>query len=1033
MTRAAITNMLLFRLMVHRVNRFYSYFLCVMASHCPSFSKVVCCWVWITLVAVKTNAQTSEIAFEGLIDPKPVLGSSDFITKTWGIQEGLPRTGIKAIAQTPDGFLWLGLERGLARFDGTHFKLYSPTSYPNLVKRPISTLFVDGQGKLWIGSDGDNASVMEDSHFKKLDNSTSLSQSEVFQFAEDADGVIWRASSYGIHFYVNDVAQPIPAAESFEGTSYRVVYDSNSGRIFGCYWESAGKWDNSKFISLKEFRSDRTIVSNNFFRRRDGGIWFLSSDLNDYGALHRLLPSGKVTPAQSWPFKIPHYGISAFLESSDRALWISVSKDAVYRLGKDGVYERFDIGNGTVSSLFEDQDGSIWAGSPASGLYRIRRRLFRSYPAAAPDSAHMLFTDHKGGVIFTQGEQVRHIDHKGTFSTFGVEVYYGALLDRQGALWSGISGGLAKWVSNGTNFRADTFDRRQMFFGCQSMFEAESGELWIGGHAGNLARIKNGETIEMSIENDSVTAFAEAGNGDLWIGFFSGKTLRNHNAEPKQETALPDFTNNVISSIHVDTDQSLWIATLGDGLFHWDKKRLTQFTKAKGLPSDEIGGVISSNDAIWITTTKGVGRILKSQFSNKQVSRTSTVQCLVFGIEDGLPNLECSTTYFPSVHASENGTLWFATVEGVASIDPTSIPKEAVNPMVYIEEIRIDDKLAPFRTDSIIVPPGPARLSFSFTAITLNEPRQARFQYRLEGHDENWVDARSKREAHYTKPRPGNYRFRVRASDYSGGWSVRPASLAIQIKPFIWQKREFQISTGLLAAVLIALTAWFAARGVYLERIQYLVRARAVERERSRIAEDLHDRLGAHSTQIIFQSKELNEQAKQQGHSKLNVVSEQIQATAQDMTLSLDEIIWATDPAKDNLESSMAFFLSYAESYFKDTQTRLRVDVPLNLEKREIPTEFRHHLFLAFKEALTNVLKHAQASIVWLRIRLEGVQLQMTIEDDGIGMPVPPGGGPRNGLSNIKRRIDSIGGKVEFSKNETGGLTLRIAAPMPQS
>lgn len=1009
-----------------------------LASIRDSWPSLLCCLFLTMSSGGQMQAQSmsrpaSEISFEGLVDPQLTSNPSDFIIKTWGIRDGLPRTGITAIAQTPDGFLWLGLERGLARFDGSEFKLYSPTTYSNLVTRPVSTLFVDRKGALWIGSHGDGVSVMEKGRFKRMRTSSLINRDDIHQFAEDPNGVIWRASSNGIHYYEGDAAQSIHGAESLRATSYRVLCDSYSGRIFGCYWESAGTWHNDLFSHLKQAQSGQSVESNNFFKRQDGGIWFLSSNTSDYGALHRLLPTGMVTPPQSWPFDIPRYGIGAFLESRDRALWISVLKDAVYRIGADGTLERFDLGKGTTSSLFEDHDGSIWAGSQVSGLNRIRRRLFHSYPAATSASVHMLNTDHDGGVIFTQGEKAYHINHQGDLSPLGVHVHYGALLDRQGALWTGVSGGLAKWTWNGSNYEMDTLDRRRMFYSCHAIFESKSQDLWIGGGAGGIARLKRGDTVVMETHGDSATAYADAREGEVWIGFHSGKLLRSTNGELTKAHALPRFTKHIISSIHVEPDQSLWIATLGDGLFHWSHEKITQFTSAEGLPSDEVGGVVAIDNSLWLTTTRGVGRILKSQFADKRMDQITSVQCLVLGVEDGLPNLECSTSYFPAIHASENGTLWFATVEGISSLRPTSVPKNAINPKVYIEEMRIEDKPAEIGSEPIIVPPGPVRLSFSFTSITLNQPRQARFQYRLEGHDGDWVDAWNAREAHYTKPQPGLYRFSVRASDYSGGWSDPPAFVDIQIKPFIWQKREFQIGAGLVATVFVAMVAWFAARGVYLDRIQSLVRARAVEQERSRIAEDLHDRLGAQSTQIMFQSKALTEQAKQQGSSELNRVSEQIQETAQEMALSLDEIVWATDPAKDNLESSMAFFLSYAESYFKDTATRLRVDVPLGLESRQLSTESRYQIFLAVKEGLANVLKHAKASTVWLRIGLEEERIWIAIEDDGIGMPLPPSKGPRNGLSNIKRRIESIGGNVQYAANEQGGLVVRIVVPSFES
>ena len=532
-----------------------------------------------------------------------------------------------------------------------------------------------------------------------------------------------------------------------------------------------------------------------------------------------------------------------------------------------------------------------------------------------------------------------------------------------------------------------------------------------------------------------MTAFANAGQGDVWLGYDNGKILKSSDSSLIKVPGLTGRIQDTISSFQVGDDQSLWITTLGGGLCHWANGKLAAFTSRMGLPSDEIGGGVIFNDAIWLATTKGVVTIPLTELEAVESGQATTVNCQIYGVEDGLPNLECSTEYFPAIHLSQQGTLWIATSEGIASVNANEILNKISDPPVYIEQILIDDALTEFGTDPVIVPAGSVRLSIQYTGITLNTSRRARFQYRLVGYEKDWVDAWNSRETHYTHLAPGDYRFWVRASDHLGGWSQSPATVHLSVLPFIWQTREFKLGVALGAAILIALIAWLITRGAYLGRIRKLIQERAVEQERSRIAEDLHDRLGSQSTQIIFLSKALDEQVTHhhQDWQEMKVYSERIKATARDMTVSLDEIIWTTDPAKDNVESSMAFFLSYAESYFKDTSTRLRIDIPMNIESREFSMEARHEVFLAIREALTNVLKHAQASEVWLSIKLQDNRLRIHVDDNGVGIQSQNEDKGRSGLKNIQRRMESIGGTVDFKSSKSGGFSVQIEIPFSKA
>ncbi len=981
------------------------------------------------MIGKPSGAMENNLAFPGLVSPRLSAATSNYLVENWNVRDGLPRSGVTAIAQTHDGFLWIGLKRGLARFDGYQFKYFNPSDHPGLVNRPINTLFVDHTGKLWIGSAGDGVCILEDGQFRKLIVPDSLEGDDVRQFAEDSDGRVWRASLRGIHYYDREILHSIANGKLAGATSYKVVWDSYSERMLVCYWETAGFWRNGDFERLVENETERTVLSNNFFTRREGGAWILSSEPSRYACLHRLLSNGKLTPPQTWPFVIPQYGINSFLEDTEGRLWISVSKDALYCIGLGGEYERFELGKGAVTCIFEDREGTIWAGSMTSGLYRLKRRLFQAYPEIGIASAHMLFTDHRGGVIFTQGQEVFNIQHDGNLLPLGVSSHYGALLDKHNNLWSGNVGGLTQWIQNGSGFEKIAMDNRPMFYGCQTMFLSKHQMLWFSGNAGGIARRSGKEIKIIDLDAGLVTAFADAAQEEVWVGYETGKILRTDQGKLMKIPGLSDCIQHTISSIHTAPDQSLWIATLGGGLFHWANAGLKQFTTDHGLPSNEIAGATGLDDALWLSTTKGVVALSSSQLESLNDQKSATVHCRVYGPEHGLPNLECSTSYFPAMHLSNQGRLWIATTEGISSLDANQLSTKASNPATHIVEVLVDDKAAPMDAATIVVPAGSIRLSFYFTSITLNTSRNARFQYRLVGNDKDWVEAWNVREAHYTKPPPGNYQFLVRATDHWGGWTEQPAMVDVYIEPYFWQRTEFQLCSGLFAAMLIALIAWGATRGAYIKRIRSLIQERAVELERSRISQDLHDRLGSQSTQIIFQTKALKDQIASKDWQELKTYSDLIQKTAQDMTVSLDEIVWTTDPGKDNVESSMAFFLSYAESLFKSTSTRLRIEVPMDVETRTLSMESRHEVFMAVREALTNVLKHAQASEVWLRIWLDRDWFWLSVEDNGQGLPLSAYNKGGNGLRNIQRRIESIGGTVNFNSSNKGGFSVRISIP----
>ena len=314
--------------------------------------------------------------------------------------------------------------------------------------------------------------------------------------------------------------------------------------------------------------------------------------------------------------------------------------------------------------------------------------------------------------------------------------------------------------------------------------------------------------------------------------------------------------------------------------------------------------------------------------------------------------------------------------------------------------------------------------------IQLESPHRAKFQYRLEGHDEDWVNAGNEREARYTKPPPGTYRFMVRSSDNRGNWSGEAAELEVIVSPYYWQRNSFKVAIGILVSSVFGGILWLSVRMAYMSRIARAERAHLIEKERSRISKDLHDQLGAQTTQIVFQTRAIVAKLGPENVANASQHVNELHEATDQLVEELDEAIWTADPKKDNCEGLVSYISSYAENYFRPTSIRLRTDVPLDLINYELSAEIRHASAQACKEALTNVAKHSKAQEVRLRFRSDRMRLSVAIEDDGIGIPAGVRKTARNGLKNMSERLASVGGSASIEAGSQGGTVVRLDIPV---
>jgi two-component sensor histidine kinase len=371
--------------------------------------------------------------------------------------------------------------------------------------------------------------------------------------------------------------------------------------------------------------------------------------------------------------------------------------------------------------------------------------------------------------------------------------------------------------------------------------------------------------------------------------------------------------------------------------------------------------------------------------------------------------------------------LWFPTIHGVVAVDSKTRTNDRLPP-VYIEEIIADRNTVPSpkfkgsggpgadgEIETITIPPGHGELEIQYTALSFSAPEKNRFKYMLDNVDSSWVDAGAQRVAHYNNIRPGTYRFRVMACNNDGVWNEAGATLGLIFQPHYWESWWFRPAIAVAIGLLLAM--------FYRTRV---ARLRALERLRVQIAANLHDDVGSRLTKVAMVTEQVEQEIP--GTDARKPLIQSISRTMREVIQAMDEIVWTINPKNDTLDNLANYIFQYAQEYFQNTGVRCRLDFPPRLPDQPVSTEERHNLFMAVKEALNNVLKHAGATEVRIGLSVVGRRLSMTIVDNGRGFTPerPPHTG--NGLQTMRERLERIGGQLVLESKPGDGTRIRMEA-----
>jgi streptogramin lyase len=509
--------------------------------------------------------------------------------------------------------------------------------------------------------------------------------------------------------------------------------------------------------------------------------------------------------------------------------------------------------------LCEDREGNLWVAAGSGGLVALRAG---KVAAISPTDnwlgrAVLSLTASRDGTLWvsTEGAGLYHLsnnqwEHFGQDQGLLNQFVWSLGEDAEGKLWAGTWGG-GMFVRQGNQFvRAPGLEERTVPM--TALLHAQNGVTWIG-TANGLIRYEHGKLATYGelegLELADVRAITQATDGTLWFGMNGGGVGRLREGTLKQFRKRDGLSSDFLQSLKLDADGTLWIGTSGGGLNRMRHEKFAAITHTNGLADNVICHIEEDNSGyFWMSSHNGIMRVSKAELNACADGKTNWVDCLTYGKGEGLPTLECSGGMQPAGCKTADGRLWFPTSKGLVVIDPSDVKKNQLAPPVVIEELMVDGQSLPElqrATVPLQIPPGRHRFEFRFTGLSLTVPEKVRFKHRLEGLEPEWGEPDSKRSADYSYIPPGDYTFRVMACNNDGVWSDNQTALRFTVLPLFWQTWWFRMLYVISGGAVVAGTVIFATRRRLERKLERLEQQRALERERARIAKDIHDDLGA--------------------------------------------------------------------------------------------------------------------------------------------------------------------------------------------
>ncbi len=957
----------------------------------------------------------------------------DYSLREWHVQDGLPHDEVASVRQDRAGYLWVATANGLARFDGVHFDDYSPA----LAAIPTTTVIramteTDGLG-LVLAPESGGLLVERDGAFRKAVFADDKIVNALFA---EVDGTLWASCDDRTILRQHEgQSETFGPADIVNGRP--VAYFASDARKRT--WIASGtfiaSYEQGRLIPLKNdfARSELRVASS----RRDGP-WIVTQD-RVFKHDGEKLDAGLRIPALAGA----HY-VRALFEDRNGDLWLGTRSQGLFLISQ-GQCRPMPSSSEDILSICEDSEGDIWVATNGGGLDRLRRRDFRlfdksaglldnfSYTVSEDREGTVWFGNRDGGIARARDGVVDVLTPRAGWPLLSAMTVFP---DGKGSLWVTAGTHVYKLDTAHTE-RLTKIDAVPSLSVIRVSQVARNGDLWLAIDPDKIGRLA-GDRFELfgaaeGFDGKQVRCLSEDLSGRIWAGTADGKVFRFDGKRFERVPLDPAESPVPIQAIFFENNGVVWLGTAGHGLVALTGGKFHRVDRDDGLADDSISQIISDEHGyLWFGSMRGIFCVPQKQLAELLGGSLARIHPTIVGRDDGVKGISCLGIFQPAVWKSHDGKLWFATRKGVLTFDPATVISDDAPPAVSIAEVKFDDRPHPLGP-SLEIPASVRKLAFRFSVLRFSAPDRVQVKCRLDGFDSEWITAGPDRVVTYPGLPPGRYQLQVIASLGNGAWNEKPLVLAITVLPRWWQTLAFRLLVlGALVSVVAFIARSWSHRRLRM-KLERLEREGAIERERTRIARNIHDDLGASLTRISLLTQSAQPESEAAGAARIN----HIYQTAGEIIRSMDEIVWAVDPRHDNLESLAGYLGNFAQSFLQVATIRCRLIMPDHLPAVNLTSQMRHHLFLCFKEALNNVVKHAGADAVTITIGLAGQTLTIQIADNGTG--------PRrvlrhenristgHGLENMQQRMTELGGRYSLSCEAGRGTVVTFEVPLAQS
>lgn len=987
---------------------------------------------------------------------------SQYIRNSWGTERGFPGGSVSSIAQTPDGYLWIGTDKGLVRFDGLNFRQFEKATPTSFTIGPVQTLLKDAQGNLWILLQSTKLLRYRDG---KFDLSRGEAENGITAIGQGTAGALLLSSlALGTLTYNGDRFLTVSSAALFADTAGPARGETLDDRSSRLSWTAGVMPDRLAGPTSSAISIATTTDGKIWLGTQDRGLFYLQEgriSAAENGVLNSkincLLPlenrelwigtskgvwrwNGTELTRAGVPSSLLHVEALAMIRDRDSNIWVGTTR-GLLRFDVNGVSSlarEVPATSGPVTAIFEDREGNLWIGG-ARGLERLRDSAFVTYSVAGLQSQSMgaVFVDSEDRTWFAPNEgglRWRKGGNGGAVTAAGLsqDIVYSITSGGSNELWVGRQrGGLTLLRLVHGSFTAKTYTQADGLAqdSVYAVYEDRDRTLWSGTLNAGVSELRNGHfttyTKANGLASNTVSSIAEGADGTMWFGTPNGLSGLTKNGW-RTYTVRDGLSSQDVNCLLRDSTGILWIGT-AEGLAFLTAGHIQVPRRAPDSLREPILGVAEDrNGSLWVATASHVLQVKRSSLMGDILQESDFHE---YGLADGLPGTEGVKRY-QSVVTDSHGQVWFSTNRGLSVVNPARLTVDPAPALVNLEAVLADGSPLDLR-GPVRVPSAKQRITFRYVGVSLGNSERVRYRYRLDGFDQGWSEAMTNREATYANLGARSYRFRVMASNSDGLWNGSEAAVGFEVEPTLsqtwWFRLGFVVCAGLATLLVYRLR---------MHQLTRLLNVRFEERlaERTRIARDLHDTLlqSFHGVLLRFQG----------AYNLFPTRPDEAQKT---LASAIDEAAQAITEGRyaiQGLRSSTVVTNDLARAIStlgeelrtsETSQDSAVFHVEVEGTPRELHPILRDEVYRIAGEALRNAFQHAQAQRIEVEIRYDERRFRLQVRDDGKGIDpklLNVGGRPGHyGLRGMRERAKLLGGKLAVWSELDSGTELELMIP----